>query len=703
MNMRLNFKTLLLVSSLCLGLLPVIADSAPGLPDEVIGANAMNYMDTLPLMRDLVICREMSTHDKTGGNDNGFSNKAEFVRREGIGRIALMDAAGPGCLYSFWYSWPNHPGYMTRVEPVWKLMLGKVKYFFDNEKSPRISIPLRDLVGTHPHTWPIAVHADDSTGGYITYAPIPFQHGLKVTIGGPMPNFFNHQWYHLYPMGTRVNTWTGAENLSKFSKMWNPSIAEKPAGDKYMAPTRTLVLSRGATEIARLKGCGEVRAIRIELPEDDAALRDLWLRAFFDGEEDPSIHAPLSLFFAVESRFTRKEVSKKQNVELKSLVVGRDEQGLYYFRLPMPYKKSAVIKIENRGSDAVTIDRARTEYVESCRPGLGRTTGYLRTQFRETDSLTPGRDYVLAELGGRGHIVGTVLAVEDTPVSFLEGDERVYTDGGRSPFIMGDATETYFNGSWYFLGEAFACPTHGAPTFHYHDKGTDITMYRFHLTDLVPYRNGARFSIQHGGLNEVQGKYRSLVFYYGLSEPSLIKSDYINMADENDLSEHDYSGAPAERVRERDGFFEGDFNGQDLGVLERPSWMNPGSWMLWNTVRSPFHKPPKDSPDRVSFKVAYHDEPYEFVVKIDPDADAIMLRRLLDQSVRDQKAVIEVDGRPAGVWFNTLNNRWKIFCEDDLILDPETTRGKSEIRIRVSPQLNVLTAAEYTVFSIVVP
>lgn len=35
----------------------------------------------LPRLRDLVIGREASCHDRRGGNDNGFSNQTEFVRR----------------------------------------------------------------------------------------------------------------------------------------------------------------------------------------------------------------------------------------------------------------------------------------------------------------------------------------------------------------------------------------------------------------------------------------------------------------------------------------------------------------------------------------------------------------------------------------------------------------------------------------------
>jgi len=92
-----------------------------------------------------------------------------------------------------------------------------------------------------------------------------------------------------------------------------------------------------------------------------------------------------------------------------------------------------------------------------------------------------------------------------------------------------------------------------------------------------------------------------------------------------------------------------------------------------------------------------------FLESVKDQADAVMIRRVLDQSVFDQRARIEVDGKRAGVWFNTGNNRWKIFAEDDLILDPSATAGKSEIKIRVVPESKKFTAAEYTVFSIVLP
>jgi len=668
----------------------------------------MKYsMKSLPLLRDLVICREASTHDRRGGNDNGFSNKAEFVRRERGVRVTVMDVAGPGSVKSFWYSWPNHPLYTKTVERAWARWIGNVRFFFNGEDRPRLETPLRELVGAPPFIDPLAIHARKSTGGYFGCVPMPFEDGLRISIdGGGIPMFFYHFWYHCYPWGTKVESWTGDEDLSDVVEQWKPEAAENPGG-RLSHEIEDLALAPGESrEIFSTDRGGTIGCLRIKLPEDDLALRSTRLQAFWDGETEPSIDAPLSLLFAVENRYKKEPAAIAGSAEMKGPVIGRDRGGMFYFRLPMPFSKRARLCLVNKGGAPAEFERIGIEYDDEVISGLGESAGYLRTEFRESRDLTPGRDYLLAHLHGRGHIVGTVMAVAAAE-TFLEGDERVYTDGGRSPLIMGDATETYFNGSWYFMEKGFACPLHGAPTFRMKRKivGTDseVTMYRFHLTDLIPFRSEARFSMQHGGFNDVPGHYRSLVFYYGLPDKSLSRTDYLSMSDQEDRVAHSYSGADPISEKERAGFFEGDFNGQDLGLIERPGWFPPIVWNLYLTVRGIFHDPPDDSPDRISSTVCEHDGAYEFTVKIDPDNSAVMLRRLFDQSIPDQRANIEVDGKLAGIWYNAGRNKRKIWSEDDLILDPSLTKGKSEIRIKVVPASPTFTAVEYTVFSIEAP
>lgn len=676
---------------------------------DSVQVHCMDYMDTLPILRDLVICREVSSHDRRGGNDNGFTNKAEFIRKEGFMRRTILDVAGPGCVCSFWFSWLNHPWIPSVVQKTWERMLGQIDVSFGKEDSPRFSDNLCEMIGKDPFTPPFAVHADRSTGGYLSYVPIPFEDGIRVSVeGGGVPMFFHHIWFHTYPMGTQVQDWTGRETVARFAERWNPCIADLPAGPRVHEREDVDLPSHGSCELMTAHKEGTILCIRMKLPECDTALRSVWLQAWWDDDTKPSVEGPLSLFFALENRYSEKPMAIKEHAPLRGLVIGRDLQGFFYFRLPMPFSRHARLVLENRGDEPVRIGKVRIEYDDENRfPGLGKTTGYFRTQFRENRDLVPGRDYVLAHLHGRGHIVGTVLAVRDASETFLEGDERVYTDGCRSPLIAGDATETYFGGSWYFFEKAFSCPLHGAPTFRMASKKigstAEVTMYRFHLTDFIPFRSEARFSIQHGPFNNVPGHYRSLVFYYGLPRKSVSRTDFLRLCVRQDLEAHGYKGTEPVRTRERRGFFEGEFNGQDLGLRKKPGFLSPVGWMFLLTARGIFHDPPKESPHRRGFTVCEHNAPYTFTVRVDPESSAVMLRRLFDQSVPDQQARIEVDGETAGTWFNPGRNKWKIWAEDDLILDPRLTAGKRSLRIRVVPLSSVFSAVEYKVFSIVTP
>jgi len=560
--------------------------------DEAGGIERSGELARLPILQDLVICREVSSHDRRGGNDNGFSNKAEYVRRERGLRVCIADMAGPGCVQSAWFGWPSHPRQPRFLEPLWKRILGRIRFVFDREERPRLDVPIGELIGAPPFTEPLAFDGDRSPGGFISYVPVPFAERLRVSVGGgKVPMFFYHLWYHVYPHGTEVKSWSGS-----------------------------------------------------------------------------------------------------------------DAAGCAYFRLPMPFTAGARLVLENRGARPVVLEQVAVDYGEELPPAAPEDIGFLRCEVRDQSDLVPDRDVVLAELQGRGKIVGLVLAVEASE-TFLEGDERISTDGCRSPQVMGDATETYFNGGWYFYERAFACPLHGAPTFRMVSRRPGgraaVTMYRFHATDWVPYRSAARFTIQHGPFNNVDGRYRSAVWYYGRPQPALVESDRIRLAAPAEREAHGYAGAPAARTRPRTGFFEGERSGQDLASRWRGRNVDPMLAVIGMTIHGIVHAPPADCPDRRSFTVCEHREPYEITVAVDPGHRAVMLRRLFDQSVADQHARIEVDGETAGVWFNAGRNRWKIWCEDDLVLDPRRTRGKSRIRIRVVPLGACFTACEYTVFSIV--
>jgi hypothetical protein len=173
------------------------------------------------------------------------------------------------------------------------------------------------------------------------------------------------------------------------------------------------------------------------------------------------------------------------------------------------------------------------------------------------------------------------------------------------------------------------------------------------------------------------------------------------MGDMKNLAAHEFKQDRKGRVVEKHGFFEGEFDGDILGELERPEWMSASNWMSYLTAKSMFSRPPKDSPDKKTFLVRKDKDAYEFTVRIDPENQGVLLRRLFDQSIPDQGARIEVDRKPAGTWFNAGHNKWKIWAEDEFMLGPDLTAGKDKIRIRVEPLSPMFTACGYQVFSLV--
>ena len=48
----------------------------------------------------------VSSYDRTGGNDDGFSGKYSFIRKEGDA-LVIADLKGPGVIYRIWTPTPT--------------------------------------------------------------------------------------------------------------------------------------------------------------------------------------------------------------------------------------------------------------------------------------------------------------------------------------------------------------------------------------------------------------------------------------------------------------------------------------------------------------------------------------------------------------------------------------------------------------------
>ncbi len=149
----------------------------------------------------------------------------------------------------------------------------------------------------------------------------------------------------------------------------------------------------------------------------------------------------------------------------------------------------------------------------------------FHAHWSKEEPTTLDRDYEFLNISGVGHYVGTVLFIEATRLYALEGDERFYIDGESVPSIHGTGTEDYFNAGFYFDQDEFALPYHGLIQKYISSWPFRLSMYRFHLPDVIPFNYSIKAGIEHGPTNNMNGNYYSVAYYYLHSRTQVLCGD----------------------------------------------------------------------------------------------------------------------------------------------------------------------------------
>jgi D-arabinan exo alpha-(1,3)/(1,5)-arabinofuranosidase (non-reducing end) len=265
-------------------------------------------------------------------------------------------------------------------------------------------------------------------------------------------------------------------------------------------------------ELARFEGPGCITHLWFTIAmNEEAYLKKLVLRAWWDGEASPSIEAPIGDFFGLGHG------GDKRTFYSSAFFAVAPQLGLNCF-LPMPFAESARLTVRNEGK---TRCNAFYFYVDAARMGaFPEETGYLHAQYRQRFPCKLGEDYVFAEAGGRGHLLGVHLAVEQTAHGWWgEGDDRILVDGNEAGALLGTGTEDYFCGAWNFRA-VFSSPYLGSPRLEEEKRGCRHAVYRFHATDPIPFRSSLRYACEHGHGNDRSDNWSSVAFWYQ-TEPHL--------------------------------------------------------------------------------------------------------------------------------------------------------------------------------------
>lgn len=251
-------------------------------------------------------------------------------------------------------------------------------------------------------------------------------------------------------------------------------------------------------------------------PQGSANHEELMLRMYWDGNPRPAVETPVGDFFA--NCFGERSAV----VSLPVVVDGGDSYNSFW---RMPFRKSARIEIENQSSKPLSLLYYNIDWIQL--DALPADTPYFHAQYRQEYPVQHGQDYVILDTTGKGHYVGTVLAVRTrSPGWFGEGDEKIYIDGEPKPSIWGTGTEDYFLSAWGL--QKTSTPYFGVPYYDGAAIDGHTSAYRWHLNDPVVFNTGIKVTMEHMGWvspdenpadqstswNEREDDYASVAFWY---------------------------------------------------------------------------------------------------------------------------------------------------------------------------------------------
>ncbi len=462
----------------------------------------LKRVDQLPLYRHNQLVEQESSYDRTGGNDDGFSGKYSYIRKEKEG-LVLAEFEGPGVVNRIWTPTPTNDTLL---------------FFFDGEKQARLKIRFMDLFSgeVYPFIKPVC---GNEIGGYYSYIPIPFKKSLKIVFQGERIMFHQIQYRKL--TGMNVESWTGSFSesdkklLSEVAGLWadiSPTVNSYASGlsSEVQTMEKTFTIQPGE-EVTFFDQQTAGRIVGFDIDGGtsfEGHYKDIILSAKWDNEQVEAIHAPIADFFGYAYG----------QPAMRSIVMGRQGTTNYCY-LPMPFDRSATMKLIYKQREGVQQNpvsvNVKVHYNDNKRNV--KEEGKLYTVWRR-EKPNIGEFYTFLQTKGKGHYVGTIHSAQGLRPAmtlFFEGDDSTYVDGKMR--MHGTGSEDYYNGGWYALldrwDRGISMPLHGSLDYSLPMNRTGG--YRFFLADKVPFEKAIYHGMEHGEVgNNFPVDYTSVAFFY---------------------------------------------------------------------------------------------------------------------------------------------------------------------------------------------
>lgn len=446
----------------------------------------------------------------------GFMSVLKEEKDGENGEYLLAKVDGPGTIVRFWTA----------------AIKGNLKVYLDNEEMPIYEGPAESFFRSpyNPFIEGTKITEELLKGSLYqrdaAYCPMPFSRLCKIVwIGKIQDIHFYHLMVRVYKEGTIVQTFSPndlkvAEEqivkicniLKKPETLWAEEQSQKITIENELPPKQEVAIWSNKT------GPGAVINLKLRVKDymPTLTLRELILRIYADGIQEPLVDSPLIDFFSAAPGIN----------PYQSLPMEITPDGWLVSRFPMPYQKDMTITLRNITDRNLYIEG---EVLSQPYEWESDSSMYFCARWRSSQSIwvRPEHPYDLPFLyaKGKGCIVGAVSHVFNPstgPTSggnwWGEGDEKIFVDQDKVPSIFGTGSEDFYNYSWSAT-DIFYYPYCGQPRNDGPGNRGFVSNFRWLILDRIPFNEYVAFSLElliHSEVYDME--YARIAYYYARPE-----------------------------------------------------------------------------------------------------------------------------------------------------------------------------------------
>ncbi len=622
--------------------------------------------------------KQYATYDRYGGDGDGNWGICIVLYTLPNGEAVIFDEYGPGCLYkqamNVWVGYPERGN-------------NHIRFYFDDEASPRIDMTLNDYFGgkVAPFNSPFGFmdSIKDSHGIRFAdqYYPLRFKKHLVITI---VPNstwdaisgvgYSGGFTCHLFQPGYKLESWKGTgEDNQHVRSQWNnlgndPKDTTGNINHKGFLTIHNNIVST----ILNLSGQSSLAAIKFSLePYNQATFFSTYIRIYWDDSITPDINLPLGDFFGSSGLEGQADLpGNAWPKTVQNLMFGYNGQAhTMYMYWPMPFWTGAKIEIFNNSGSNISLHYEIQEKPKNVYSYPTDSAGFFFA--KKTDIKGAHTANTLFECTGQGHVVARTYYANAS--TWTENDEFTYIDGVLTPQIHGNGTEDDYCQGW--CGDTYNKPLWGALTYGFQNA------YRIYLGERYVFYNHIKIQNEGSANPDYDPKtmeVSQVVYYYkkagGLTGLSL--TDSVDVGNQASEQAHSYS-------------------------ISKQKWAGTTS-DHYDGYMDNINVYPKTDDGRAFNGYS------QFKVKINLNNQGVKLRRRLNTSLNGlQRANVYVDGfmidRPWQIATASKQSGMQCWRDDDFEIPGSLTNGKDSITIKIeyvaSPQKGTINEYFYWVMS----